>query len=440
MAPRLRYRAREGFAVNHVPLTRDLTAAEVVTAYPPCARVLLEAGIDFCCRGEERLGVACARLGLDPTRVLARLEEARRGAEPARVDLRSLSSEALVEHLVSTHHAYLRQTLPHLVELATKVARVHGRRDPRLEEVEAMLQDLSWLLLGHLDHEERELFPALCANARWARLPQALADMRREHEDVGALLARLRTLTDGHRAPEWACRTYRVLLAELARLEEDTLLHVHTENHVLAPRFASAAPTAREAAPEAPAGDAIEELVRDHESILLLLGTLERLADPARSNAALPLLRRALELLHRFADEAHHAKEERCLFPALNRAGLPLQMGPLAVMLHEHDQGRTLTRAMDAALEALAAGRPGAAQELERAARLHVQHLRQHIAKENQVLFPMARQLLAAPDLGALQEPCRALVEAVLGPQREPAARAEVASLAEESLGRPVAV
>lgn len=426
--------------MNDAPLTRDLTAAEVVTAHPPCARVLLEVGIDFCCRGEERLGVACARLGLDPTRVLARLEEARRGAEPARVDLRAWSTQALVEHLVSTHHAYLRQTLPHLGELASKVARVHGRRDPRLEEVEATVQDLSWLLLGHLDQEERELFPALTARARWAGLPEALADMRREHEDVGALLARLRALTDAYRAPEWACRTYRVLLAELARLEEDTLLHVHTENHVLAPRFASAAAAAPEPPPAAPAGDAIEELTRDHESILLLLGTLERLVDPARSSGAVPLLRRALALLHRFADEAHHAKEERCLFPALARAGLPLQMGPLAVMLHEHDQGRALTRAMDSALEALAAGRPGAAQELERAARQHVQHLRQHIAKENQVLFPMARQLLAAADLSGLAEPCRAVVEAVLGPGLEATARAEVASLAEESQGNPVAV
>ena len=188
--------------------------------------------------------------------------------------------------------------------------------------------------------------------------------------------------------------------------------------------------------------NATNTLMGEHRVIEQVLAVLEEIAASAERDGVIDTAaaRDALDFFRTFADGCHHAKEERHLFPLLESRGLPREGGPTGVMLHEHDQGRTLTRAMDAAVEALAAGRPGAAQELERAARQHVQHLRQHIAKENQVLFPMARQLLAAADLGALQEPCRAVVEAVLGPQREAAARAEVASLAEESQGNPVAV
>jgi regulator of cell morphogenesis and NO signaling len=63
--------------------------------------------------------------------------------------------------------------------------------------------------------------------------------MHEDHLAVGDLLARLRELSDGYATPDWGCNTYRVLMAELETLEEDTLRHVHLENHVLAPRFSA---------------------------------------------------------------------------------------------------------------------------------------------------------------------------------------------------------
>jgi regulator of cell morphogenesis and NO signaling len=59
--------------------------------------------------------------------------------------------------------------------------------------------------------------------------------MRQEHDVAGALLARLRTLTDGYTPPEDGCASYRLLYQGLAELEADTHLHVHIENNVLFP-------------------------------------------------------------------------------------------------------------------------------------------------------------------------------------------------------------
>jgi hemerythrin-like domain-containing protein len=91
-----------------------------------------------------------------------------------------------------------------------------------------------------------------------------------------------------------------------------------------------------------------------------------------------------LAWLRGFADRNHHAKEERSLFPAMIKAGLPSEGGPIAVMLEEHVEGRGLIQEMSTA------GRRAAA------APLYVSLLRQHIDKENSILFPLADTVLDA--------------------------------------------
>ena len=62
-----------------------------------------------------------------------------------------------------------------------------------------------------------------------------MSQMESEHDDAGSALERLRELTDGFVPPEWACKTYRGLLAALAYLERDMHSHIHKENNVLFP-------------------------------------------------------------------------------------------------------------------------------------------------------------------------------------------------------------
>ena len=64
---------------------------------------------------------------------------------------------------------------------------------------------------------------------------QPIAVMLREHDQVGELLARMRTVTDGYALPGDACASYTALFAGLEQLETDTHLHVHKENNLLFP-------------------------------------------------------------------------------------------------------------------------------------------------------------------------------------------------------------
>jgi regulator of cell morphogenesis and NO signaling len=217
----------------------DTTIARAVADHSVCAAVFQRHRIDFCCKGERTIAVACQDRGLDAITVVAELNQAidqRAGhhdGEPA-----SMSTPQLIGHILATHHAYLREALPLVLALSAKVGRVHGERDPRLVEVARTVKALADDLGSHLEVEESGLFPALLAHRDRAAIAAELATMVSEHVAVGALLGRLRAITDDYEPPAWACRSYQTLFAELAHLEGDILRHVHLENHVLAPRFA----------------------------------------------------------------------------------------------------------------------------------------------------------------------------------------------------------
>lgn len=142
-----------------------------------------------------------------------------------------------------------------------------------------------------------------------------------------------------------------------------------------------------------------EPLVFEHDRILEALDLLDGLADRldaplegAELSAAAAELATLLRFLRRYADACHHAKEEQILFRELAAAGMPTQGGPIAVMLAEHDEGRALIRRVAQASEQL--DDPNARAEARAAARSFCELLRNHIDKENEVLYPMGRGLL----------------------------------------------
>ncbi len=213
--------------------------ADLVLEHSECAEVFHKHRIDFCCGGQMSLESAAAKRQVDLDALVSELTEAiaaRRRDDAS--DARELSTEQLVEHIVATHHAYLRSVLPYVRTLAAKVARVHGDRNPKLRDLDALVKTLADALIPHLDQEEAVVFPMLLAGDDRAKIENEIAAMIEEHREVGDLLARLREFSDDFTYPEWACGSYRALIAELGELERDIHVHVHLENNALAPRFA----------------------------------------------------------------------------------------------------------------------------------------------------------------------------------------------------------
>jgi len=111
-----------------------------------------------------------------------------------------------------------------------------------------------------------------------------------------------------------------------------------------------------------------------------------------------------IDFIRNFADRCHHAKEENLLFPAMEKAGISRDRGPIGVMLAEHTAGRNFVKGMDRALQQLKKGDDAATEMFIADGHGYASLLDGHIMKENNVLFPMADELLSPEEQKGLVE------------------------------------
>ena len=142
----------------------------------------------------------------------------------------------------------------------------------------------------------------------------------------------------------------------------------------------------------------IDTMVKEHEIILGYLEDLERInrniqktESYSNEEGEFDRLKHIAE--HLIAAEPHHQREEQGLFPEIEKRGLT---GPPSVMRMEHDILRRYKHQLKDMLE-----KSGEMdfhelkQQLKNATTNIVPTLREHIAKENNILYPMAKQAIS---------------------------------------------
>ena len=217
-------------------VSRDVRAGAVLDRY----------GLDYCCGGARSLADGCAQRGVDVSRVLVELQ----ALEPAAriVPDEEENVERLVDYIVHTHHAYIRASVPVIEAHLEKVEAAHGARHPELAAIRAHFTTLARELTLHMTKEEQVLFPYICGlwrvSLEGARPPadifgtvqNPIRMMEIEHQDARTGLSIIRDLSDRYTAPPDACATYRLVLGELSRFDEDLQRHVYLEDNVLFPQ------------------------------------------------------------------------------------------------------------------------------------------------------------------------------------------------------------
>ena len=140
----------------------------------------------------------------------------------------------------------------------------------------------------------------------------------------------------------------------------------------------------------------IDVLMQEHRVIEGVLDALETAANRLeRGESVRPrFFIDAAEFIRDFADGCHHRKEEGVLFGAMVDAGAPAEGGAIEMMLEEHEDGRRYTRAMRDAAVRLERGEGAARGDIIANAKRYVALLREHIVKEDEMLFPMAAELI----------------------------------------------
>ena len=229
--------------------TSTQSIREIVTQYPSSAEVFHRFDIDLCLQADLSLEEACEELQLSVDQVLEKLDDSEaleRGGPP--LDPATLSLARLVKHIVRIHHHGVRQELPRLAEMASKVAAKRGDRAPELHRVAELIEQLHGEMYAHIQKEEQVLFPFISqmdqesivayppSHACFRSVANPIFLMEQEHESADHIVAELVRLTNQFEPPSWACATHIALLSGLREFDADLRRHVHLENDVLFPR------------------------------------------------------------------------------------------------------------------------------------------------------------------------------------------------------------
>ncbi|MDO8638058.1 MAG: hemerythrin domain-containing protein [Candidatus Daviesbacteria bacterium] len=137
---------------------------------------------------------------------------------------------------------------------------------------------------------------------------------------------------------------------------------------------------------------ATEQLKEDHQGVKLALSILEKINLKLKKgeNVNLKHLEQLLEFIRVFVYKCHHGKEEDLLFPAMEKAGVPNEGGPISMMLEEHNLGRNYVKNFAKAIEEYKIGDPRAAKQIIKNTNGYITLLKEHIDKEDNILYMIA--------------------------------------------------
>jgi hemerythrin-like domain-containing protein len=141
-----------------------------------------------------------------------------------------------------------------------------------------------------------------------------------------------------------------------------------------------------------------QRLKDEHQLILRMLALLEKRARLTEQGSCRDyrFYLDGVDFIRNYADRFHHAKEEDILFEALIDNGMPRQNSPVAAMLMEHDQGRAYVRNLEEAATRAVNGESGQDGAIAANALGYLELLREHISKEDGILYPLAERLIPA--------------------------------------------
>lgn len=211
------------------------TLADIAATLPGATAVFRRNKLDFCCGGKVTLAEAATTKGLALPTLEADLGAVAARSLPAD---RPEATDELIAMIETRYHAVHRAELPELVRLARRVEAVHKANPAVPSGLADLLETMTAELVEHMQKEEQVLFP-LMRRGGHPMIRQPISMMLAEHDDHGVHLRELERLTNDFLTPADACSTWRALYAGASKFADDLMQHIHTENNVLFPRFAS---------------------------------------------------------------------------------------------------------------------------------------------------------------------------------------------------------
>ncbi|MDN3670682.1 iron-sulfur cluster repair di-iron protein [Echinicola jeungdonensis] len=228
------------------------TIGEMVAADYRAATVFESFGIDFCCKGGRTLEEACEKKKIAPEAVKQELEKVFNTGDQENLNVSSWPLDLLADYIEKTHHRYVEERVPLLLQYLSKLCKVHGDAHPELLDVHRLFSESAGELTTHMKKEELILFPYIRKMVKYQKegksmdvphfgsVRNPIFMMMEEHEAEGNRFEKISQLTSGYVPPKDACNTFRVTYALLDEFEKDLHRHIHLENNILFPSVVKA--------------------------------------------------------------------------------------------------------------------------------------------------------------------------------------------------------
>jgi hemerythrin-like domain-containing protein len=171
-----------------------------------------------------------------------------------------------------------------------------------------------------------------------------------------------------------------------------------------------------------------EDLMQEHGVLERVVIVYDTAALRIERNESLDptVVAKAAGIVRRFVEDYHERTEEKFVFPRLQAAGREVAL--VTILLRQHERGRQLTD------EIIRRAGAGASPELAQVLRSFGHMYRAHAAREDTVVFPAFRDVVAGAEYEELGEQFEEREHQLLGEHGFEGAVTEIASL-ETQLG-----
>lgn len=205
-------------------------------------------GIDFCCKGNRTIEEVCEKKAIKPNDLLLEIEAVLSTKNDSGIDFNAWPIDLLADYIEKTHHRYVVEKTPVLLQFLDKLSRVHGSNHPELLEINELFIGCAVELAQHMKKEELILFPfvkkmvnasltdELISQPHFGTVENPIAMMMHEHDTEGERFRKIAELSNNYTPPSDACNTYKVTFAMLEEFEQDLHKHIHLENNILFPK------------------------------------------------------------------------------------------------------------------------------------------------------------------------------------------------------------
>jgi regulator of cell morphogenesis and NO signaling len=223
---------------------KDLVIADFHTA-----AALEKFGIDYCCKGNQVLKDVLQAKNISKSVLMEEINTLNRSSNNAENgNYENLELNDLAQHIIDTHHLYVKKAIPQISEHLAKVVSKHSGKHPYLVTINDTFVSISNELIAHMMKEERILFPLikyLGECKKFEEKPKAggygsvknpIRQMEAEHTAAGDYMSEIRKISNNYFLPEDACTTFKLTFNELQEFEKDLFKHIHLENNILFPK------------------------------------------------------------------------------------------------------------------------------------------------------------------------------------------------------------